>query len=82
MPIYLRPRRFGYPRSLWREFGTAYGIDPDGNSNLDLLAEIREVRTLSAFIRGAEHNPAARAELSNRLSSLMTGDRARRWRPL
>ncbi|WP_055478918.1 aminoglycoside phosphotransferase family protein [Sphaerimonospora mesophila] len=82
MPIYLRPRRFGYPHSLWRKFRTGYGIHPNGNSNLDLLAEIREVRTLSAFIRGAEHNPAARAELSNRLSSLMTGDRARRWHPL
>ncbi|MFC0862211.1 phosphotransferase enzyme family protein [Sphaerimonospora cavernae] len=82
MPIYLRPRRFGYPHSLWREFRTAYGFDPAGNSGLDLLAEIREVRSLSAFIRGAEHNPAARTELSNRLSSLMAGDHVRRWHAL
>lgn len=82
MPIYLRPRRFGYPNSLWREFCTAYGFDPGDNCGLDLLAEIREVRSLGAFIRGAEHNPAARAELSNRLSSLVTGDHARRWHAL
>ncbi|WP_433499156.1 phosphotransferase [Sphaerimonospora sp. CA-214678] len=82
MPIYLRPRRFGYPDSLWREFCKAYGIDPDGSSNLNLLAEIREVRSLGAFIRAAEYNTAARAELANRLSSLMTGDRARRWHAL
>jgi aminoglycoside phosphotransferase (APT) family kinase protein len=79
MPIYLRPRRFGYPRSLWRDFTAAYGIDPAASPAFDLLAEIREVRSLGAFIRSAEHNTAARAELSNRLSSLMGGDHERRW---
>ncbi|MEV4390555.1 aminoglycoside phosphotransferase family protein [Nonomuraea sp. NPDC049607] len=82
MPIYLRPRRFGHPPSLWSEFRRAYGIDRDEDSSLAQLAEIREVRSLSAFIRGAEHNPAARAELANRLSSLVTRDPSRRWHPL
>lgn len=82
MPIYLRPRRFGYPHSLWHDFCTAYGTDPVEDGDLNLLAQIREVRSLSAFIRGAEHNPAARAELFNRLSSLMTGDSTRRWHAL
>ncbi len=79
MPTYLRPRRFGYPQATWREFAAAYGVNPTGDIHLDLLAQIREIRSLSAFIRGAEHNPAARVELSNRLTSLMTKDRTCTW---
>lgn len=82
IPIYLRTRRFGYPMSSWEEFTAAYDVDPSTLSDLALLAEIREVRSLSAFIRGAPYNPASRAELVNRLSSLMTADSTRRWHPI
>ncbi|MEV5408793.1 aminoglycoside phosphotransferase family protein [Thermopolyspora sp. NPDC052614] len=82
MPTYLRPRRFGYPETTWRSFAIAYGIDPADENHLQLLAQIREIRSLSAFVRGAQHNPAAHAELNNRLSSLMTEDRTRIWHAL
>lgn len=82
MPTYLRPRRFGYPQIVWCEFAAAYGVDRTDDIHLDLLAKVREIRSLSAFIRGAERNPAAYAELSNRLTSLMVEARADIWHAL
>jgi aminoglycoside phosphotransferase (APT) family kinase protein len=79
MPIYIRPRRFGYPPDTWRDFVTAYGTDLSGWPDLETLAQIREVRSLAAYIRNAPTNETARRELANRLGSLMNDDRTRRW---
>ncbi len=79
MPIYIRPRRFGYPPDTWRDFVAAYGTDLSGWPDLETLAQIREVRSLAAYIRNAPTNETARRELANRLGSLMNDDRTRRW---
>jgi aminoglycoside phosphotransferase (APT) family kinase protein len=82
MPIYNRPRRFGYPQREWRDFTAAYGIDLSAWPGLATLAQIREIRSLAAFIRNAPTSEAARHELSNRLSSLMDDDPFRGWHAL
>ena len=82
MPIYNRPRRFGYPQREWRDFTAAYGTDLSDWPGLATLAQIREIRSLAAFIRNAPTSNTARHELDNRLSSLMDGDRTRRWHAL
>ncbi len=82
MPVYNRLRRFGYPPGTWQEFTRAYGTGLTGWPGMDTLSEIREIRSLAAFIRNAPRHPAAHRELANRLDSLISGDRTRRWHAL
>ncbi|HVB46527.1 MAG TPA: hypothetical protein VNF47_27980, partial [Streptosporangiaceae bacterium] len=59
----------------------AYGADPGRLPSLPLLRQLRELRALAAYIRNAD-NPAFRAELARRISSIATASQAEPWRAL
>lgn len=73
--------RFGRPEAEWRSFCAAYDVDPASLRLLPILRRLRELHALAAYFRNAG-DPAAKAELSKRIASLMTGDQAKVWRAL
>jgi len=73
--------RFGRPAAEWPAFCAAYGADPGRLPSLPLLRQLRELRALAAYIRNAD-NPAFRAELARRISSITTASQAEPWRAL
>jgi hypothetical protein len=73
--------RFGRPQAEWDQFCAAYGVSPGSLSSLPLLQRLRELHGLAAYVRNAA-NPAFRAELTKRITSLRTGNQARPWRAL
>ena len=64
--------RFGRPLSEWHQFCAAYGISPDDLPGLDVLRQMRELRTLVPYIRSTG-KPAAQAEASRRIADLRSG---------
>jgi aminoglycoside phosphotransferase (APT) family kinase protein len=77
--VTLQAERFGMPEAERLEFSAAYGVDIVAWSGFEVLRDIRELHTLTAFLRMARDDPAARRELTCRVESLQTGDRSRRW---
>jgi aminoglycoside phosphotransferase (APT) family kinase protein len=73
-------RRFGLPQTAWEEFCRLYGVDPACLPGFPLLERIRELRTLTAYLRS--NHPQARAEISHRLTDLMTGTQHHPWQGL
>jgi hypothetical protein len=74
--------RFGLTAAERAAFSAAYGHDLTRWSGFEVLRGLRDLFTLGAYIRNAATNPAARRELEHRLTSLLDGDRDRRWYPL
>ena len=54
---------------------------PGWRAGLPLLQQLRELHGLAAYVRNASE-PAFRAELTKRITSLQTGMQATRWRAL
>jgi aminoglycoside phosphotransferase (APT) family kinase protein len=75
-------RRFGLPTAQWHEFCQVYGVDANALPGFSLLERIRELRTLTAYVR--TNHPQAIAEVRRRLRDLMSGtaaeDQAEPWR--
>jgi aminoglycoside phosphotransferase (APT) family kinase protein len=69
--------RFGDPPAQWDQFCDAYGIDPARLVGLPVLVQMRELRSLSPYIRSGR--PAARAEFTRRITDLITGTQDRPW---
>jgi aminoglycoside phosphotransferase (APT) family kinase protein len=69
--------RFGEPPSRWETFCRAYGVAPEGLDGLPVLLQMRELRSLSPYIR-SQHS-AAQAEVSRRIADLMSGTQNRPW---
>jgi hypothetical protein len=63
--------RFGHSESELHEFGLAYGWDVRGWNGFEVLREIRDLHTLTSYIRRAENGDgAAAAEVQHRIRSL------------
>jgi aminoglycoside phosphotransferase (APT) family kinase protein len=73
---------FGLTEQDRRAFTDAYGYDVTGWAGWTVLRDIRELHSLAAYLRVAETNPRAAAQLHHRLRSLRTGDRNVRWQSL
>lgn len=73
--------RFGRPESEWRDFCAAYGVVPADLPGLNVLRQMRELRTLGPYIRTTDH-PQAQAEVTRRITDLMTGTQHEPWHPL
>jgi Ser/Thr protein kinase RdoA (MazF antagonist) len=73
--------RFGHPKAEWEQFCAAYGVDPADLPGLPVLRVMRELRTLGPYIRSTGH-PQAQAEVSRRITDLMTGTQHRPGQPL
>jgi aminoglycoside phosphotransferase (APT) family kinase protein len=72
--------RFGRTRQELAEFTEAYGYDPAGWPGLEVLTRLRDLHTLSSFVRrAARGDEDARAQLARRTGSLRSGDRAASW---
>lgn len=72
--------RFGRTQAELDAFSTAYGWDARTWRGFDTLREIRDLHTLSAFIRLADvGDDSAANELRRRVTSLKTGDAEARW---
>lgn len=82
IPTLIGHHRFGRPRHRWHRFCRTYGLDPDIESTpaARLLLAARELRSLAAYIRAADH-PAIRAELHRRLRSLVDNE-PHIWKPI
>jgi hypothetical protein len=63
--------RFGEPACDWDEFCMAYGFDPGQLPGLPLLQQMRELRTLAAYLRS--QSAAAQAEVGRRIADLISG---------
>lgn len=74
----LQATRFGLPPDQREAFITAYGHDIRTWPGYPVLRDIRELSTLTALLRNAHLDPAARDQLYVRLHSLRTGD-TRPW---
>jgi aminoglycoside phosphotransferase (APT) family kinase protein len=74
----LQAARFGLPSADRDAFIAAYGHDARNWSGYPVLRGIRELATLTALLRDAPADPAAKDELQVRIRSLRTGD-SRRW---
>jgi len=59
----------------------AYHVNPDELPGLPLLQQLRELQALAAYARSAS-DPAFRAELTKRITSLRVGTQATPWRAL
>jgi aminoglycoside phosphotransferase (APT) family kinase protein len=81
IPTLHRVSHLGYPRAEWIELCSAYGVDSgiEKHPSVRLLQRAREIRSLAAYIRGAQSRPEMRVELSKRLRTLMTGEHVT-WR--
>jgi aminoglycoside phosphotransferase (APT) family kinase protein len=73
--------RFGHPKAEWDQFCTAYGVRPADLSGLTVLRQMRELRTLSPYIRSTER-PTAQAEATRRIADLKSGTQHQPWQPL
>lgn len=74
----LQAPRFGLPARERDAFITAYGHDIRTWPGYPVLRDIRELSTMTALLRDAHLDPAARDQLQVRLTSLRTGD-TRQW---
>jgi len=72
--------RFGEPPSRWKRFCGEYGVDPDSMPGLPVLLQMREVRTVTPYLRS--DSPRAQAEVSRRIADLASGTQARPWTAL
>jgi aminoglycoside phosphotransferase (APT) family kinase protein len=72
--------RFGEPPSRWEEFCQAYGVDPRMLADLPVLLRMRELRSLSPYIRSRD--PAAQAEVTRRIADLTSGRQDQPWTAL
>jgi len=66
--------RFGLTERQRDAFSEAYGYDMLSWPGYPVLRAMRELQTLTAVLRNAHRDPAARAELVLRLASLRAGD--------
>ena len=73
--------RFGRPLSEWHQFCSAYGVDPDDLPGLPVLRQMRELRTLVPYIRSTG-KPEVQAEVSRRITDLMSGTQPEPWQAL
>jgi aminoglycoside phosphotransferase (APT) family kinase protein len=72
--------RFGRSQADLDEFATAYGHDLKDWPGLEVLTSIRDLHTLTAFIRAADRgSQTAASELRRRVGTLRNGDRRTRW---
>ncbi|MGW1411868.1 phosphotransferase family protein [Streptomyces sp. NPDC002403] len=72
--------RFGRTPEKINEFTDQYGYDPTDWTGLPALIRMRDLHTLSSFIRRADRGDhAAAQELQHRLSTLQSGEQAARW---
>jgi len=72
--------RFGRSQSELDELATAYGHDLSGWPGLEVLVSIRDLHTLTAFIRAADRGSVtATDELRHRVGTLIAGDNRTRW---
>jgi aminoglycoside phosphotransferase (APT) family kinase protein len=72
--------RFGEPHSRWERFCQVYGVDPQALSGLPVLLQMRELRTLTPYLR-SDHS-VSRDEVGRRISDLMSGTQERPWTAL
>lgn len=72
--------RYGEHPSQWQTFCHAYGINPEDLTGLPTLLQMRELRSLSSYVR-SEH-PDAQAEANRRIADLMSGTQDRPWTSL
>lgn len=72
--------RFGEPPSQWEAFCTAYGVDPQTLTGVPVLLHMRELRSLTPYIRS--DNPAAQAEVARRIADLKSGTQGQPWTAL
>ena len=70
----LQASRFGLPDDQRDAFVAAYGQDIRSWDGYPVLHGIRELSTITALLRDAHADAAARHELRIRLRSLRTGD--------
>jgi hypothetical protein len=70
----LQASRFGLPEHQRNAFVAAYAHDIRSWPGYPVLRDIRELSTMTALLRNAHTDPAARRELTVRLRSLRTGD--------
>lgn len=73
--------RFGRAPAEWQAFCAAYGADPSRLPSMPLLQGLRELHALAAYVRNAD-NPAFRAELNKRITSIATSNQAEPWQAL
>lgn len=73
----LQAVRFGLPAPERDAFVAAYGHDIQTWPGYQVLRAIRELSTLTALVRDARADPAAKDELQIRIRSLRTGDTCR-----
>lgn len=73
--------RFGHPKAEWDQFCAAYGVRPADLPGLTVLRQMRELRTLSPYIRSTDH-AEAQAEVRRRLADLMSGTQTEQWHSL
>lgn len=79
VPTLLR-HRFGEPPSRWNRFCEVYGADPDSMPGLPVLLQMREVRTVTPYLRS--DSPRAQAEVSRRIADLASGTQTGPWTAL
>lgn len=77
VPALIR-RRFGRPASEWDRFCAAYGVEPGNLPVLDVLQEMRELRTLVPYLRSTG-KPAVQAEVRRRIDDLIDGTQREPW---
>jgi Phosphotransferase enzyme family len=70
--------RFGRPESEWGRLCAAYGVAPADLPSLDVLRQMRELRTLGPYIRTTDH-PQAQTEVTRRITDLLTGMQHEPW---
>jgi aminoglycoside phosphotransferase (APT) family kinase protein len=75
-------QRFGVSDADRAAFSAAYGYDLREWPGSEVVRDLRDLFTIGAYIRNARDNPAARQEMEHRITSLVEGDRTRRWYPL
>ncbi|NKY33858.1 aminoglycoside phosphotransferase family protein [Nocardia speluncae] len=76
----VQARRFGLPEADIDAFLRAYGRDPRGEPLFDALVSMRDLHTLTSYIRRAQRGDIrAQAELTTRLQSLQDPTMPERW---
>lgn len=73
--------RFGRPSTQWERLCEVYGADPAALGGLPVLQQMRELRTIAAYLRAPDH-PQARAEATRRITDLMSGTQQQPWQVL
>jgi hypothetical protein len=73
--------RYGRPAAEWPRLCEIYQIDPGGLPLLPLLARMRELRAVAAYLRLPDV-PQALAEASHRIGDLMSGNQSEPWQAL